>query len=231
MFGPLSAKLSAVNCEFAQEERVTMADIALVAEQRNEQGSSASRRLRASGRIPAVVYGHGEQPIAISVDSRALRQAFATDAGENVLFDLKIGKEKHLAMARDLQRHPIRRTIAHVDFLVVNRDEVVSAEVPLVLVGEALNVTRAGGNVDQALFTLHVKAKPADIPAHLEIDISHLELGHAIRVSEIAVPAGVIFDVDPETTVATAIAPRGTIEAETPGETPAAEEPATTEGS
>ena len=191
-----------------------MADIALVAEQRNDQGSSASRRLRASGRVPAVVYGHGEKPIAISVDSRALRQAFATDAGENVLFDLKIGKEKHLAMARDLQRHPIRRTISHVDFLVVNRDEVVSAEVPLVLTGEALHVTRAGGNVDQALFTLHVKAKPADIPAHLEVDISHLELGHAIRVSEIMIPTGVTVDVDPETTVATGIAPRGAVEVE-----------------
>lgn len=208
-----------------------MADIALVAEQRNDQGSSSSRRLRASGRIPAVVYGHGEQPIAISVDGRALRQAFATDAGENALFNLKIGKEKYLAMARDLQRHPIRRTVAHVDFLVVNRDEVVSAEVPLVLIGEALQVTRAGGNVDQALFTLHVKAKPADIPAHLEIDISDLELGHAIRVSEIAIPAGVIFDVDPETTVATGIAPRGAVEEETAVEAATVEEPAATEGS
>lgn len=206
-----------------------MADIALTAEQRNDQGSSASRRLRAAGRVPAVVYGHGEQPIAISVDSRALRQAFATDAGENVLFDLKIGKEKHLAMARDLQRHPIRRTIAHVDFLVVNRDEVVTAEVPVILVGEALQVTRAGGNVDQALFTLHVKAKPADIPAHLEVDISHLELGHAIRVSEIAIPARVALDVDPETTVATGIAPRGATDVESAGESAVAEEPAGTE--
>ena len=208
-----------------------MADIALVAEQRNDQGSSASRRLRASGRIPGVVYGHGERPIAISVDGRALRQAFATDAGENVLFDLKIGKEKHLAMARDLQRHPVRRTIAHVDFLVVNRDEVVSAEVPLVLIGEALQVTRAGGNVDQALFTLHVKAKPADIPAHLEIDISDLQLGHAIRVSEIAIPASVMIDVDPETTVVTGIAHRGTVEVEPTAEAEAAEEPAVTESS
>ncbi|HUY06206.1 MAG TPA: 50S ribosomal protein L25 [Acidimicrobiales bacterium] len=207
-----------------------MADIALVAEPRNDHGSSASRRLRASGRVPGVVYGHGERPIAISVDGRALRQAFATDAGENVLFDLKIGKEKHLAMARDLQRHPIRHTIAHVDFLVVSRDEVVSAEVPLVLTGEALNVTRAGGNVDQALFTLHVKAKPADIPAHFEVDISQLELGHAIRVSEIAIPAGVTVDVDPETTVATGIAPRGLVEAETSSEEATVEEPAATEG-
>lgn len=207
-----------------------MADIALVAEPRIDQGSSASRRLRADGRIPAVIYGHGETPMSVSVDSRALRQAFSTDAGENVLFDLKIGKERHLAMARDLQRHPIRRTIAHVDFLVVNRDEVVTAEVPLVLIGEALQVTRAGGNVDQALFTLHVKAKPADIPAHLELDITSLELGHAIRVSEVAIPKGVTIDIDPETTIVTGIAPRGATVAEESAEQAPAEETASTEG-
>jgi large subunit ribosomal protein L25 len=205
-----------------------MADIALDAEPRTDQGSSASRRLRTSGRIPGVVYGHGEKPIAVSVDSRELRHAFASDAGENVLFDLKIGKEKHLAMARDLQRHPVRRTISHVDFLVVNRDEVVAAEVPIVLIGEALAVTRAGGNVDQALFTLHVKAKPADIPSNLEVDITNLELGHAIRVSDIAIPASVTVDLDPETAVVIGIAPRGSggveeEEAETPAE-PVAEE-------
>lgn len=202
-----------------------MADIALVVEPRNEQGSSASRRLRTSGRIPAVVYGHGEKPISVSVDSRALRQAFASDAGENVLFDLKIGKEKHLAMARDLQRHPVRRTISHVDFLVVNRDEVVTAEVPIVLIGEALTVTRAGGNVEQGLFTLPVKAKPADIPAHLEVDITDLELGHSIRVSEVAIPAGVSVDLDPETAVVIGIAPRGSGSADEETETEATAEP------
>ncbi len=185
-----------------------MADIALIAEPRPDQGSSSSRRLRTSGRIPAVVYGHGAEPISVSVDGRSLRQAFATSAGENVLFDLTIGSERHLALARDLQRHPVRRTISHVDFLVVNRDEVVSAEVPLMLIGEALSVTRAGGTVDQTTFTLPVRAKPADIPAHIEIDITDLELGHAIRVSDIAGLTGVTFELDLETALVTGIAAR-----------------------
>lgn len=207
-----------------------MADIALDAEPRKDQGSSASRRLRSTGRVPGVVYGHGEKPIAVSVDGRALRQAFSTAAGENVLFDLAIGKEKHLAMARDLQRHPVRRTISHVDFLVVNRNEVVTAEVPLTLIGEALAVTRPGGNVEQALFTLHVKARPADIPASIEFDITELELGHSIRVSDLTVPKGVTIELDPETPVVVAIAPRGTVSAEgEPGEetAPSTEAPAT----
>jgi large subunit ribosomal protein L25 len=188
-----------------------MADIALIAEPRTEQGSSASRRLRHAGRIPAVVYGHGAEPIPVSVDSRALRQVFNTAAGENVLLDLSIGTERHLAMARDLQRHPVRRTISHVDFLVVNRDEVVSAEVPVVLLGEALHVTRGGGTVDQTTFTLPVKAKPSDIPSHVEIDITDLELGHAIRAADVSVPAGVIIELEPETVLVTGIAGRGAV--------------------
>ena len=187
-----------------------MADIALEAEPRTENGSSASRRLRAAGRVPGVVYGHGETPLPISVDARALRQAFATGAGENVLFSLTIGKDRRLAMARELQRHPIRHTVSHVDFLVVRRDEVVAAEGPLVLVGEALAVTRAGGNVDQALFALHVKARPADIPAHFEIDISSLDFERPIRVSDLEIPRGVTVDLDVETTIVTGIAARGT---------------------
>ena len=186
-----------------------MADIALAAEKRDENGSGAARRLRAAGRIPAVVYGHGDVPVSISVDARSLRTAFSTAAGENVLLNLDVAGESHLAMARELQRHPVRRTIAHVDFQVVRRDEVVTAEVPLNVVGEALQVTRPGGNVEQALFTLHVHAKPADIPAGIEVDITDLELGQSIRVSELVIPRGVTIDIDPETPVIVAIAPRG----------------------
>lgn len=207
-----------------------MADIALVAEPRTEQGSSASRRLRHAGHVPAVVYGHGAEPISVSVDGRSLRQAFSTSAGENVLLDLAIGSERHLVLARDLQRHPVRRTISHVDFLVVNRDEVVSAEVPLILIGEALGVTRAGGTADQTTFTLPVKAKPADIPAHIEIDITDLELGHAIRVSDLVALPGVTFELEPETALVTGIATRASvasaaegIEEEVAAETPAVE--------
>lgn len=187
-----------------------MADIALEAEPRTEQGSSAARRLRAAGRVPAVIYGHGASPLPISVDARALRQAFTTESGENALINLSLGADRHLAMARELQRHPVRHTISHVDFLVVRRDEVVTAEVPLVLVGEALTVTRGGGTVDQAQFTVHVKARPSEIPAHLEVDISELGFEVPIRVSDLNVPRGVTVDLDPETTLVTGIAPRGT---------------------
>ena len=110
-----------------------MAEITLVAEPGRTTGSSESRRLRAAGRIPAVVYGHGMEGLSVSVDGRELRHALSGDAGTNQLLELKIGSDSHLAMARVLQRHPVRHTVMHVDFQVVSRDEVISAEVPLVL--------------------------------------------------------------------------------------------------
>lgn len=191
-----------------------MPEITLPAERRSEHGSPASRRQRRAGRVPAVVYGHGVDPISITVDERELRGALSTEAGANALIDLHIGKERHLALARDLQRHPVRLSVAHVDFIVVRRDEVVSAEVPVVLVGEALGVNRAGGTVEQILLSLRVHAKPADIPRSIEFDVSALEIGDTIRLSAAAIPAGVEFDADPESPVVAGHAPRVEVEEE-----------------
>ncbi|MGD0742795.1 MAG: 50S ribosomal protein L25 [Acidimicrobiales bacterium] len=178
-----------------------MDEISLAAEPRGDKGSPAARRLRLGGRVPGVVYGHGVKPIPVSVDERALRGALSTEAGANALIDLTIGKSHHLALARELQRHPVRQTVAHVDFIVVRRDEIVAAEVPVTLVGEALAVSRAGGTVEQLLLSVGVHAKPADIPRVFEVDISDLEIGDAIRLASVAVPPGVTLDADPESPV------------------------------
>ena len=195
-----------------------MPEISLAAERRAELGSAPSRRQRRSGRVPAIVYGHGVDPIAITVDERDLRGALSTDAGQNALIDLHIGKDRHLALARDLQRHPVRLNVSHVDFIVVRRDEVVSAEVPVVLVGEATAVNRAGGTVEQILLSLRVHAKPADIPRSIEFDVSELEIGDTIRLSAAVIPAGVEFDADPESTVVAGHAPRVEVEEAAEGE-------------
>jgi len=189
-----------------------MAEITLAAERRAELGSASSRRQRGAGRVPAIVYGHGVDPIAITVDARDLRGALSTEAGQNALIDLHIGRERHLALARDLQRHPVRLTVSHVDFVVVRRDEVVSAEVPVVLVGEATAVNRAGGTVEQILLSLRVHAKPADIPRSIEFDVSALEIGDTIRLSAATIPPGVEFDADPDSPVVAGHAPRVEVE-------------------
>lgn len=178
-----------------------MEEVSLVADVGRIKGSAESRRLRMGGKVPGVLYGHGIDPIDVAVGSRELRAALTSESGLNALISLDVGGTNHLAMARQLQRHPVRRTIDHVDFVVVRRDEVVAVEVPIHLVGEALEVERADGLVEQSLHSLVVHAKPGDIPNAIEVDISELSIGEAIRVSDLKLPSGATTEVDPEETV------------------------------
>jgi len=178
-----------------------MPEITLVAESGRPVGSRPAGRLRTLGRVPAVLYGHGMEPLAISVEARALRTALTSQAGLNALLSLKIDGKSHLAMARALQRHPVRNTVLHVDFQVVRRDEVMSVEVPIMLTGEATAVHREDGLVNHLLFSLTVNATPDRIPPHLEIDISALNIGDTIRVADLVLPEGVTTDVNPDEAV------------------------------
>ena len=175
-----------------------MAEVALVAEVGRTTGSAAARRLRTEGKIPAILYGHGIDPQPISVDRKALRAALAHEAGLNALFALEVDGTRHLAMARQLQRDALKRSVSHVDFVIVRRDEIVSVEVPVHLVGEALGVEHADGMVEQQMFQLAIEAKPADIPSSIEVDITDLMIGEAIRVSDLVLPEGVTTEVDGE---------------------------------
>jgi len=181
-----------------------MAEITLVAETGREPGSAVARRLRREGKVPAVVYGHGIDPVAIAVDGRQLRHALTGDAGLNALVNLKVADTDHLTMARVLQRHPVRGTVVHVDFQVVRRDEIVQADVPIHLVGEAKSVQSEGGVVDHSLVSLSVLATPARIPHAIEVDISGLTIGDAVRVGDLQLPAGVTTEVDPDEPVVSA---------------------------
>jgi large subunit ribosomal protein L25 len=185
-----------------------MPEVTLIAEAGRETGSAATRRLRAAGRIPGVVYGHDTDPIPVSVVAREFRVAMSGEAGLNSLLDLKVGDRDYLTLARDVQRHPSKHTVTHVDFLIVRRDEVISAEVAVNLVGEAIEVAHGDGLVDQQLFTLHVKAKPADIPPSVDLDISGLTIGDTLHVSDIPLPPGVELETDPEAAVAVGQPPR-----------------------
>ena len=141
-----------------------MPETTLTAHTGREIGSSSTRRLRAEGKIPGVVYGHGSEPISVAVVAREFQIAMSGEAGLNTLLQLQVDGKDLLTMARDIQHHPVRNVVTHVDFLIVNRDEQISAEVTINLIGEALEIAHGDGIVDQQLFTLHVKAKPTDIP-------------------------------------------------------------------
>jgi large subunit ribosomal protein L25 len=185
-----------------------MADVTLAAEVGRPAGSRATRRLRREGKIPGVIYGHGSEPISVAVIARELRIALNGEAGSNQLLSLDTGSQTYLTLARDMQRDPVAQTVTHVDFQIVRRDEIITAEVPITLTGEALEVQHGDGLVDQQMFTLAIKARPSDIPTSLEVDITDLTIGGQLRVSDLSLPSGVTTDLDPETAIVIGQAPR-----------------------
>lgn len=193
-----------------------MAEITLTATTGRTTGTRSSRRLRASGRVPAVVYGLGREPVAVSVDWRELRQALITDAGVNVLIDLAIEGEgeAQLSIIKDMQRHPIRQTVDHIDFLLIRRDQEITVDVPLVAEGEATELEGEGGMIETLIVTLAVNAKPGSIPDQLTYDVSSLAIGDTVTVGDLTLPSGVTTDVDPDEVVVSAQVSRAAIEAE-----------------
>jgi large subunit ribosomal protein L25 len=188
-----------------------MPEYKLAAENRSDAGKGAARRLRASGRVPAVLYGHGTKPQHLSVDARQFGQALRTDAGVNVLISLEVGSDQHLALAKEIQRHPVKGNLIHVDFIQVRRGEKVHVQVPVHLVGEAPGA-REGGIVDQDLYQLNVEAEVTAVPEAVDADVSGLGIGDVLRVADLKAPEGAVILDDPEASVVSVIAP--TVEAE-----------------
>ena len=191
-----------------------MAEVVLAAEVGRPLGSRAVRRLRRAGKVPGVIYGHGTEPLPVAVGARELRTALNGEAGANQLLSLSTGTGTYLTLAREMQRHPVAQTVTHVDFVIVQRDEVISADVPITLVGEATEVHHGDGLVEQQMFTLAINALPANIPAGIEADINELTIGGQVRVSDLVLPEGVTTDVDPDTAVAIGQPPRVVVEEE-----------------
>ncbi|HUF34183.1 MAG TPA: 50S ribosomal protein L25 [Acidimicrobiales bacterium] len=189
-------------------------EITLTAEPGRTTGSAPSKRLRAEGKIPGVVYGHGNDPLSVAVERRDLRAALTTEAGMNALINLDVDGDVHLTIVRDVQRNPVRNEVTHVDFIIIDRDEVVTVEVPIVFLGEAKAVMDESGNVDQQSFTLTVKAKPGSIPNEVTLDISGMTIGDTLRVSDIPLPAGATTEADPDEPIAVAMITRSTLEVE-----------------
>ncbi|HUX03470.1 MAG TPA: 50S ribosomal protein L25 [Acidimicrobiales bacterium] len=185
-----------------------MSQATLSASTSRPQGSRNSRRLRLAGSIPAVVYGAGVEPLAIAVDAKSFRTAVSGEQGLNSLITLDADGRKFMVMAREIQRHPVRGTVAHIDFHIVDPNKPVTAEVPLHVVGDAVEVRHADWEVDQQLFALEVSARPDQIPTHIDVDISALTPGDAIRVGDVVLPKGVVASADAALSVVTTRAGR-----------------------
>ena len=190
-----------------------MSDLLLSAETGRKEGTRPSRRLRREGKVPAVVYGLDAAPVAVAVDWPELRRCLTTDAGLNALITLDIDGANHLSVIKDIQRHPTRRDVLHVDFLRVTEDQLIDVNVPVVLVGEARNVTMYDGMVDQSMYEMTISVRPTAVPQQIEVDISELELGATVKVEDVDLPDGATSPMDPNETVAIALITRSTREA------------------
>ena len=189
-----------------------MSQTTLVATPRTGKGSPVARRLRADGHIPGVLYGRGMEPINVTVERREFRMALSGPAGVNTILDLQVGGQSFPAVIKELQRHPIKRTVNHVDFLQVSMDEAIVVHIPVRLHGEAKAVVAAGGLVDPAVDTIEVSCKPADVPNEFLIDITDMQPDTVIRLSDLPMPTGVTALGDPEMPVVTVLTTAAEIE-------------------
>jgi len=161
------------------------------------RGKNEARRLRVSGRVPAVVYGAKKETVAVSLDPKVISRILASDSGHNTIFDLQVGSEKTKAMIVDWQFEPVRGSILHIDLKRIAMDEKMRVMVPIHLVGEAVGVKTQGGIMDQIIREVEIECLPGDIPSHIDADVSHLEFGVVLRVKDLP-HAGKIKFITPE---------------------------------
>lgn len=175
-----------------------MSEVTMQAETGRNTGSRPSRRLRRRGMVPATLYGQGAEAVSVAVNARDLRNALATDAGINVLIDLVVGEETHTSLARQLQRHPTRGDILHLDFVKISLTDRVEAAIAVELIGEPAGVREMGGIIETVTNTVSVHTLVTAIPESIQVDISGLEVGDLIRVDDLPELEGVEYLDDPD---------------------------------
>jgi large subunit ribosomal protein L25 len=178
-----------------------MANVNLAAERRSEIGKGNARKLRAAGRIPAVVYGHGREPESLTVDARELGRLLQTITAGSTVIELALGGGTARTLIREIQRHPVKRHILHVDFQELVAGEKITVSVPLVFVGTAVGVREQGGIFEEVMREISITVDPANIPNHIDVDIANLTIGHPIHVRDLQLPAGVTVLDDADATV------------------------------
>lgn len=169
------------------------ADFDLVAELRDDQGKGASRRLRRQGKIPAILYGGGRAPRALLLDHNKVLQQLDHEAFYSSILTIKVGDKTQAAILKDVQRHPAKRHVLHMDMQRIVEDEKIRMNVPIHFVGEqsAPGVKLAGGSVSRMITDVEISCLPRDLPEYLEVDISKLELDDMLYLSDIKLPDGV----------------------------------------
>jgi large subunit ribosomal protein L25 len=182
---------------------------------------NAARRVRVAGKIPAVLYGPGHEPVAIEVDPKQISKILFSETGHNTIFDINIeGQPTAKAMIVDWQREPLKDLLIHIDLKRIALDKTLRVNVRIKLLGVPVGVKVSGGILDQVLREVEIECLPADIPSHIDVDVSHLELHGMLRVSGLPHSDKIAYLKDEDATVAHVVSIRE--EAPTAAETEAA---------
>jgi len=189
-----------------------MASAQLSAQARDKGGKGVARKLRSEGRIPAVVYGHGRDPQALSIPTRELERLLDHISAESTVIDLDIDGKGSRTLIREIQRHPFKRQILHVDFQELVAGEKITVNIPVILVGVPDGVRMDGGVLDQVMRELEVEVDPSNIPNHIDVDVTKLTIGTSIHVGDITLPEGVESMAEDDATICVVSAPRAAVE-------------------
>jgi large subunit ribosomal protein L25 len=200
-----------------------MASASLSGETRTETGKGVARKLRAAGRVPAVVYGHAREPQSLSLNTRDLEKLLSTIAAGSTVVELSLGGATTKTLIREVQRHPFKKQIMHVDFQELVAGEKVIVSVPLVFVGVPEGVRLSGALLEQILHSVEVRVDPSSIPNHIDVDVVHLAMGHSLHVRDLVLPEGLEVLSDEDATICAVIAPRAVVEEAAEGDAAAAE--------
>jgi large subunit ribosomal protein L25 len=190
--------------------------LAIIAQPRTERGKGAARTARRAGRIPAVIYGHGREPASLTVSAVDFDHLLKNVTGGSTVIEVEIDGTKVTTLIRELQRHPVRRSIVHIDFYEIRAGEVITVGVPIHLIGIPEGVRNSGGVLEQFHRELQIEVLPKNLPDVIDVDVTNLDLNDTIHVSDLTIANAKVLDV--ETTTICSVLPPRVEEEETPEE-------------
>jgi large subunit ribosomal protein L25 len=185
-----------------------MATASLSASPRTDKGKGAARKLRATGQVPGIIYGHGREPQSLSINAREFARLAERVRITSTVIELALDGKTARTLIREIQRHPIKRELLHVDFQELVAGEKVTVSVPLRFIGTADGVKNGGGILEEVMHQIHVRCDPANIPDHLDVDVTPLTIGHSYHISDLKLPDGVEVMEDADQTVVVVGAPK-----------------------
>jgi len=189
-----------------------MATASLNASIRNDRGTGVARKLRQSGNVPAIIYGHGREPQSLAINTREVERLLGTISAGSTVIELNMDGTTARTLIREIQRHPFKRSILHIDFQELVAGEKVTVSVPLRFTGTADGVRNSGGILEETMHQVHVRVDPSLIPDHIDVDVTPLTIGHSFHISDLKLPEGVTILDDAGATVCVCAAPQAAVE-------------------